>query len=158
MDGFCSDAELEEFVALNRIEVRWTGSLSVSTLREGLLRGAGLLLLGRPVLAGCFVVPSSLETRGPVGRWFAAEIAEPHMLIERVLVAPSVRRGGIGRRLYGEVKRAHPGHTLVAAVKTQPRNDASLHFHDAMGFVSIGSGSPFPGTEVSFLSMAGGHE
>ncbi len=156
LDHSCGDQEIADFVELNRGAVRWTGGLSTEVLRRSLRCGAYLLATGSPLHAGCHIIPSPVHASGAVGEWCTANLDEEHVLIERVVVAPEVRRRGLASALYAGVAGAFPERPLVAAVKTTPRNEASLRFHEAMGFSSIGSATPFPGTTVSFLHLERG--
>lgn len=72
--------------------------------------------------------------------WFSARYAS-FIYVDRVVVAESGRGLGVGTRLYEEFARrgrADDHETMLAEVNIRPRNDVSLAFHDARGFVSVG--------------------
>ncbi|MBS1266003.1 MAG: hypothetical protein MAG471_01869 [Acidimicrobiaceae bacterium] len=71
-------------------------------------------------------------------RWFC-ERYERFIYVDRVVVAPDAWGAGIGRALYtGFVAAAHNYPVLCAEVNLLPRNDRSLAFHEAFGFVPVG--------------------
>jgi len=72
--------------------------------------------------------------------WFSARY-ESFIYVDRVVVAEHGRGLGVGTRLYDEF--AHRGllgndEVMLAEVNIRPRNDVSLGFHDAHGFISVG--------------------
>ena len=71
-------------------------------------------------------------------RWFS-ERYEHFIYVDRVVVAPNEWGMGIGRALYTEFVSAVDRHpVLCAEVNLLPRNDRSLAFHEAFGFVPVG--------------------
>ena len=71
-------------------------------------------------------------------RWFS-ERYEHFIYVDRVVVAPNDWGTGIGRALYTEFVSAVDRHpVLCAEVNLLPRNDRSLAFHEAFGFVPVG--------------------
>jgi len=71
-------------------------------------------------------------------RWFS-ERYEHFIYVDRVVVAPNDWGTGIGRALYTEFVSAADRHpVLCAEVNLLPRNDRSLAFHEAFGFVPVG--------------------
>jgi uncharacterized protein len=72
-------------------------------------------------------------------RWFT-ERCERFLYLDRVVVAPWMRRRGVGRALYDDL------HQSVAAmwprvtleVNLRPPNPGSVAFHAAMGYVPVG--------------------
>lgn len=72
--------------------------------------------------------------------WFSARYSS-FVYVDRIVVAESGRGQGVGTRLYDEFARRgraddHP--VMLAEVNIKPRNDGSLSFHEAHGFVSVG--------------------
>ena len=71
-------------------------------------------------------------------RWFS-ERYERFIYVDRVVVAPEAWGLGLGRSLYTGFISAAEGHpVLCAEVNLLPRNDRSLAFHEAFGFVPVG--------------------
>jgi len=60
--------------------------------------------------------------------------------IERIVVAPSQRRSGIGRLLYADLERVASAHApdLTCEVNLDPPNPGSLAFHERSGFCEVG--------------------
>lgn len=64
-----------------------------------------------------------------------------HLYIDRVAVTDPARRRGVGSRLYAAVedRARNTGRVEVTCeVNLRPRNEASLAFHAARGYVEIG--------------------
>lgn len=72
--------------------------------------------------------------------WFSARY-DAFIYVDRIVVAEGGRGLGVGTRLYDEFARrgrADDHGVMLAEVNITPRNEASLAFHDAQGFVSVG--------------------
>jgi predicted GNAT superfamily acetyltransferase len=80
----------------------------------------------------------------PNYRWFAAHAAsrgwDAFYYLDRVVVDPSVRRTGIGTRVYDEIedraRRLAP--VMCLEVNLDPPNEPSLAFHRRRGYVEVG--------------------
>ena len=87
----------------------------------------------------------------PNYRWFS-DRSDDFLYVDRVVVAPTHRRQGLGRLLYDEAVRLAATRPLLAEVNTLPRNDGSLAFHAVLGFVEVGRlASPQGDKEVAML-------
>lgn len=71
--------------------------------------------------------------------WFAERYAD-FLYLDRVVVSPRVRRGGVGRALYDDLHAAVAGRWLRVAleVNLRPPNPASMAFHEALGYRPVG--------------------
>jgi predicted GNAT superfamily acetyltransferase len=72
--------------------------------------------------------------------WFSARY-ESFIYVDRIVVAASGRGLGVGSQLYAAFADrgvADGFDVMLAEVNIRPRNDVSLAFHDARGFVSVG--------------------
>jgi predicted GNAT superfamily acetyltransferase len=81
--------------------------------------------------------------------WFSARY-DSFIYVDRIVVAESGRGLGVGTDLYEAfAHRGREGNELVmlAEVNIKPRNDVSLAFHDARGFVSVGEQDTEGGTK-----------
>lgn len=72
-------------------------------------------------------------------KWFR-ERSDDFVYVDRIAVSSWFRKRGIASRLYADVERY--ARSLGAAritleVNVRPRNDASLAFHERMGFVAL---------------------
>lgn len=129
--------------ALNDAEVPRVGHLGVEGLRAHLPRCTPALLAedadGR--LAGfVLAVPPGVEYRSVNYRWFERRGSD-HLYVDRVVVAEHARRRGIGARLYAAIEdtaRAAGRDEVTCEVNVRPRNDVSLAFHAARGYVEVG--------------------
>lgn len=82
-------------------------------------------------------------------QWFAERFRR-FVYIDRVVVAPSARRRGLGRRLYEDVIQAarDADHTVVCAeVNVDPPNAASHRLHESTGFTAVGDAEIAGGTK-----------
>ena len=72
-------------------------------------------------------------------KWFAARYAE-FLYLDRVVVSPRVRRGGVGRALYADVHATAAGRWLrvTLEVNLRPPNPVSTAFHEALGYRPVG--------------------
>ena len=67
------------------------------------------------------------------------EMFESFLYLDRVAVADSARRQGLGAALYDAMEAAAaPFGRMVCDVNIEPRNDASLAFHAARGYREVG--------------------
>lgn len=74
--------------------------------------------------------------------WFS-ERYEEFVYLDRIAIAPEFQRRGLGRAMYAEVERLAAERCPTAMhftleVNLRPRNDTSLAFHAALGFVEVG--------------------
>jgi uncharacterized protein len=70
-------------------------------------------------------------------RWFS-EHYRRFLYLDRVVVAESLRRRGIGAQLYDAIEAAaQPLERMVCEVNVLPANEPSLAFHAARGYVEI---------------------
>ena len=67
------------------------------------------------------------------------EMFESFLYLDRIAVADSARRKGLGAALYEAMEAAAaPFGRMVCDVNIEPRNDASLAFHAARGYREVG--------------------
>ena len=82
-------------------------------------------------------------------RWFA-ERHERFYYLDRIVLADGFRRRGLGGLAYDELERiAAPYGRLCLEANLVPRNEASLAFHAARGYVEVGQ----TGDEQHLVSM-----
>jgi predicted GNAT superfamily acetyltransferase len=80
------------------------------------------------------------DYQSPNYRWFSERFPR-FAYIDRVAVAPSARKKGIGRAFYFDLIEAalRAGHDILACeVNSDPPNPVSDAFHVALGFQEIG--------------------
>ncbi len=88
-------------------------------------------------------------------RWFS-ERYDRFVYLDRITVLPEHRGAGVGRALYGALieryRDAQP--VLTCEVNLRPRNEVSLRFHAALGFVEVGQQHTDGGKKtVSLLAL-----
>jgi hypothetical protein len=84
--------------------------------------------------------------------WFADRY-DAFLYLDRIVVAEGRRRQGIGRFVYDAMEElAVPLGRLVCEVNLEPRNDASIAFHDARGYVEVGKLADGTGRVTSMLA------
>lgn len=92
----------------------------------------------------------------PNFNWFSARLRR-FAYVDRVIVAPSGRGRGVGRRLYAAVEQAAraAGLAWVACeVNVDPPNPASDAFHAALGFNGVGVAAlPDRGKVVRYMTL-----
>ncbi|MGA1522183.1 MAG: GNAT family N-acetyltransferase [Ilumatobacteraceae bacterium] len=104
----------------------------------------------------CIVMSAGADYDSVNYLWFAARHDE-FLYLDRVAIDERHRRRGIGRALYAEVEAqgliARPAASVFCLeVNIEPRNDASLDFHHALGFREAGQQSTPYGTRVSLMT------
>lgn len=108
------------------------------------------------VLAGfCVVLPPRVDYESLNYSWFSRNYDE-FAYLDRIAVDPTRRRSGIGRAFYDDLRRrlASRYPVLLCEVNVKPRNDASLAFHEAIGFREVGQQDTAGGTKrVSLLEL-----
>jgi uncharacterized protein len=138
-----ADEDVEVLARLNDAEVPRVGHLGVDGLRAHLPRCRPALVVededGR--IAGfVLAVPPGGDYPSVNYRWFE-DRGTDHLYIDRVVVAPHARRRGVAGLLYAAVEEAARDARRVEVtceVNVRPRNDASLAFHAARGYVEVG--------------------
>jgi uncharacterized protein len=85
-------------------------------------------------------------------RWFG-ENFERFLYLDRVAVAESMRRRGIGAQLYDAMESAAQSFgRMVCEVNVVPRNETSLAFHASRGYEEIGRLEHHPEKVVALMS------
>jgi len=65
---------------------------------------------------------------------------EPCVYVDRIATRPEYRGRGVGRALYSELFSHYRCHTILAGIAESPfRNDASIRFHEHLGFRRVGT-------------------
>lgn len=95
---------------------------------------------GGGVVAFAITFGPGADYASPNYRFFADRYGS-FRYVDRVVVAPTHARRGIGARLYGQLEQAAADDgvgVLTAEVNVRPPNQASLAFHADRGFVGVG--------------------
>lgn len=85
--------------------------------------------------------------------WFGARY-DAFLYLDRVVVAPGARRGGVGRGLYDDLQSFAGGRwpRITLEVNVRPANPGSVAFHHALGFRQVGSRT-YDGNEVAMFEL-----
>jgi len=84
--------------------------------------------------------------------WFGERFGSDFYYLDRVVVDDAFRRRGLGAAAYDELERtAAPYRRMVLEVNSEPPNVPSLAFHQARGYVDVGTRGD-PGHRVAMLS------
>jgi predicted GNAT superfamily acetyltransferase len=71
-------------------------------------------------------------------RWFSDHRGDGFYYLDRIVLADSHRRLGLGRRVYDELEQVAAGYgRMVLEVNLEPANEPSLAFHRARGYVDV---------------------
>ncbi len=127
-------------LALNARHVVATGPLDAAELAR--LAAAAFATLAASASDGFLIaLDDGANDSGPNWRWFAERHAR-FVYIDRVVVDQAAQGRGVGRALYAALAQAarQAGHDrLLCEVNTDPPNPGSAAFHQALGFVQVGT-------------------
>ncbi len=137
-----TERDLDNVLHLNERSVPAVNSLSGERLRK-LKREAEYFRLAEcsSRIAGFLLcLAAGADYDSPNFRWLS-ERYEDFLYIDRVAVAPGFHRRGIARALYGDAAAAcsERFRLIACEVNLRPRNDASLAFHERLGFLPVGT-------------------
>jgi len=104
----------------------------------------------------CLVLPPDVDYGSLNYAWFSRTF-DDFAYLDRIAVAPSARRLGVGQAFYAELVERLTGRCplLCCEVNVRPRNEASLRFHHRVGFSEVGQQDTDGGRKtVSLLTMS----
>lgn len=136
--------DLDAILRLNRDAVPAVGDVDEHAMRRLVEQSVQTLVVeevaGGGVVAFLVALGPGTDYRSPNYQFFAQRYAS-FRYVDRVVVDPARARQGIGAALYERVEQAATqdrAAVLTAEVNVVPRNEASLAFHAARGFVAVG--------------------
>lgn len=147
--------DLNEILDLNEASVPHVGSVTAAEMRWfaeyaqyfRVVRNGGLL-------AGFLIgLRPGLPYQSPNYRWFCDRYPD-FGYVDRVAVAKNARRQGVGSRLYEDFAETLKDEVdvMTCEVNIRPANDASMRYHERLGFVQVASQETEGGTkEVALL-------
>jgi predicted GNAT superfamily acetyltransferase len=132
--------DADAVLALNQSHLDGVGPLD--TQRQEWLVGLTDTCLvavdGDTVVGFVMILPPATAYDSPNYRWFGQRY-DSFSYLDRVVVADSHQRRGIGRLLYDAVEaEAHARGRMALEVYAEPPNVGSLAFHAARGYVEVG--------------------
>ena len=121
---------------------RFPAEVHPESVNDGGLEGFLLLL------------PPGLDYDSVNYRWFSERYAD-FLYVDRIVVAGSARRRGVGRALYDAACRRATarGWPLACEVNVEPPNPQSMAFHEAFGFGEVGRQHTEGGTKTVSLMV-----
>jgi predicted GNAT superfamily acetyltransferase len=150
--------DLASALALNNANLPALNELDLGELEQ--LVADALVALTAEVdgeFAGfCIVFGPGIEYGSLNYRWFSDRYRD-FAYLDRIAVDPTMRRAGVGRAFYADLRRRFAGVKpfLLCEVNVRPRNAASLDFHHAIGFREVGRQDTDGGRKtVSLLELA----
>jgi predicted GNAT superfamily acetyltransferase len=148
--GTLTSADLEWARTLNNAAVPDVNDLAVAAFTR-LVSLAPIALTARrqDVPVGFLLAfRPGTDYASPNYRWFCERLPD-FLYIDRVVVEPNTRRGGVGRALYAAAAAVADGADvpLTCEVNEVPPNPGSMAFHDRFGFRIIGRQETEGGTK-----------
>ena len=153
-------ADLAAVHAINQAEVPAVGDETLEALgRIGELSTIALVADDEATgeIGGfCMVLEPGIGYESGNYRWFE-ERYDRFVYLDRIAIAPSFQRRGLGRAFYAAVERlaaerCPDAGQFTLEVNLRPRNDTSLAFHAALGFVEVGQRETSYGALVSLMA------
>ncbi len=103
----------------------------------------------------CLVLAPGADYASVNYAWFT-ERYDRFVYLDRIVIDPVAKGRGHGRMLYDHVEQHALEHTdaewFLLEVNLRPRNDASLAFHERLGFEEVGQQETPYGALVSMLA------
>lgn len=160
-----SPADLAAVHAINEGEVPAVGSVTPKQLAH--IAGESALALvaeldgsrvGGELAGFALVLGPGADYWSDNYAWFSERYTD-FLYLDRVAIPTQFQRRGLGRALYDAIAAAAPTTRPTATdwlleVNLRPRNDRSLAFHAAMGFVEVGQHESRAGYLVSMMARS----
>ncbi len=146
-------ADVPAVLELNQLSVDATSPLDAARLRQLIDWSTHAHVLDGDVGVVAFFLVFAHDSAydGTNFAWFVDRYPDGFLYLDRIIVAESHRRRGIGGLIYSAVEtQATPGR-LTCEVVCEPPNTASLAFHQSRGFVEVGTLSQPNGKVCSML-------
>ena len=150
-------ADVVDVLALNNANVPALNELDAAEVeRLATLAEVALVAEVDGAFAGfCWVLGPGQPYGSLNYAWFSRTY-ERFVYLDRIAVLPEYRRHGIGRAFYAELceRLRETWPLLTCEVNVRPRNDASLEFHESIGFREVGRQETDGGKKtVSLLAL-----
>jgi predicted GNAT superfamily acetyltransferase len=150
-----TDADIATVLALNEAHQAATSKLDEAELRQ-LLAAAFRASFVEAGPAFSIALDENAQAESPNFQWFARRFPR-FVYMDRIVVAASAARRGLGRLLYADLITAarSAGHAVLCCeVNVEPPNPGSMAFHEGMGFHEMAVvAQPERGKIVRYLSL-----
>jgi predicted GNAT superfamily acetyltransferase len=133
------DEDAPDVLALNEANVRMLAPLDEEGLRrlQALSDRFDVLEVDDEFAGFVVTMAAGGEYDSPYYSWFSENV-DGFYYLDRIVLSPRHRRLGLGGFVYDEMERAAtPYGRMCLEVNLIPRNDASLAFHAARGYVEL---------------------
>jgi predicted GNAT superfamily acetyltransferase len=149
--------DVPDALALNNASVPEVNELDENeVIRLADLSEAALVAEVDGAFAGfCWVIGPNQPYGSLNYGWFSRQY-DDFVYLDRIAVHPDFRRYGIGRGFYDQLVHHFTGTrpVILCEVNVRPRNDASLKFHESIGFREVGQQDTDGGKKtVSLLEL-----
>ena len=136
------EADLEDVWTLNQSETPHVGSVDPGRIRWFASHACYFRVARDELgLAGFLIgLRPGTSYESPNYRWFCARYPD-FGYVDRVAVTVRARRSGLASRLYEDFARSLPAAVpvMTCEVNLRPPNEASMRFHQRLGFRTVGS-------------------
>jgi predicted GNAT superfamily acetyltransferase len=133
------DADVADVLALNEANVRMLAPLDEPGLRrlQRLADRFDVLEVDGEFAGFVVTMTAGGEYDSPYYSWFSENV-DGFYYLDRIVLDPRHRRMGFGRFVYDDVEQTAASYgRMCLEVNLIPRNDASLAFHAARGYVEL---------------------
>lgn len=144
------DFDLDAMLALNDADKTQTSEIDLGELRDLVAQAFYVGVRENGAQAFMLVFDQDAQYGSPNFAWFKSRY-DRFTYVDRVIVAPRMRRSGVGRALYEEAFSAarDAGHTTIGCeVNVDPPNPASDAFHASLGFHEVGRAAILSGRKT----------
>lgn len=153
-------ADLDHIHAINQNAVPLVGTTTQQEL-FAIANQACIALVAHPPgdvhdpVGFCLVLAPTADYASENFAWFR-ERYDDFIYLDRVAIVEKYKRQGLGRSLYNKVEASASECTpwakrLTLEVNIEPRNEASLAFHEQLGFAIVGERDTRYGTRVALM-------
>lgn len=145
------DGDMAAIAALNAACVPEVGAADEAELAALAAMSEVALVAERPdagVVGFCIVLPPGTEYSSPNYRYFAERFGD-FAYLDRIAVDAHHRGRGIGAALHAEIDRTTAAAVIALEINVDPPNEASMRFHERLGFVELERRETRPGKTVS---------
>ena len=143
------EEDLDGVLCLNQSELPHVGSITAERLRWFAENACyfRVAIVDKALAAFLIGLRPGTEYDSPNYRWFCQRYKD-FAYVDRVAVAEFSRRLGLASRLYTDFANSMPRVPIMACeVNIEPPNDASMVFHQRLGFEQVGSQFTEAGTK-----------
>lgn len=142
-----ADADLDRVHALNAAAVPAVGEATRDHLADLVAMADPALVVEQDeqVVGFAIILGPGCDYASPNYAFFCSRHTA-FRYVDRIAIDPQWAGRGLGRAVYEHVLALGGAPVLCAEVNVRPRNDASLAFHERLGFTAVGEQETYGGT------------